>query len=86
MSKEGDEPPEPAIDGVALKVALEGILHLFGGAGRRYMIANLEESGIRFDAGSRYTFEQVRRALAVTGPDAADLVIERLRRRAGLRG
>lgn len=50
------------------------------------MIADLEESGIRFDAESRYTLEQVRRALAVTGPDAADLVIERLRRRTGLRG
>lgn len=85
MSDQGDRSPEPAIDGAALKAALEGILQALGEAGRRYVMADLEENGIRFDACSRYTLEQARSALAIIGPDAADLVIERLRRQAGLR-
>jgi hypothetical protein len=68
------------IDGAQLLVALDRALRVFGDAGRRYIMDDLANRGIKFDADSRYTLAQVQSALSVMGEDGATLVMERVRK------
>jgi hypothetical protein len=84
---EGHYLPEPdtlTLDGARLGVVLGRALRIFGNAGRQYIMDDLASHGIKFDEDSRYSLDQVRKALSMIGDDGASLVIDRVRKEMGL--
>jgi hypothetical protein len=84
---EGHYLPEPqttTLDGARLGIVLDKALRMFGDAGRQYIMDDLASHGIKFDKDSRYSLEQVQKALSVIGDDGASLVIDRVRKEMGL--
>lgn len=84
---EGHYLPEPettTLDGARLGVVLDKTLRMFVDAGKQYIMDDLASHGIKFDKDSRYSLEQVRKALSIIGNDGASLVIDRVRKEMGL--
>jgi hypothetical protein len=75
-----DREESKSIPGDKLKVALDGVLKIFGEPGRQYILEDLQSHGIVLEEQHAYKLEQVKSALSIIGGDSATLIVERLRK------